>query len=78
MKITLESTSRVCEVVSNAGGPTVLGRVWEGQTETGIQIVALITRIGVPAGQNQDQFLAELEETKAPELQLVFPLKMII
>lgn len=56
MKITLESTDRVVEVNG------VSARVWEGRTERGIAVTAIIPRIAVKVGADASQFEAELKE----------------
>ena len=42
-------------------------RVWEGETEKGIKISALIPRIAVATTQNTSQFEAELQEAELQE-----------
>ena len=61
MKITLEQTSQMVDV----NGVTC--RVWEGETEKGIKISALIPRIAVATTQNTSQFEAELQEAELQE-----------
>ena len=51
MKITLEQTSQMVDV----NGVTC--RVWEGETEKGIKISALIPRIAVATTQNTSRSL---------------------
>jgi hypothetical protein len=73
MKITIESTTQIVEVNG------VSARVWEGKTEAGITVQALITRIAVLATEDVTQFTKELEEQKAPTaVALAFPLRMIL
>jgi hypothetical protein len=60
MKVRLESTTKVVTVDG------VEARVWEGETDSGIPIAALITRIAVEEGQPQGQFLAELAQCRPP------------
>jgi len=60
MRVRLESTTKVVEVDG------VPARVWEGETDSGIPVAALITRIAVEEGQPQGQFQAELAECRAP------------
>lgn len=74
MRVTLQSTSRLVTVNG------VDGRVWEGKTESGIEIVAVITRIAAPAGADLSQFERELQETKSPSdaAVMVCPTRMVI
>jgi hypothetical protein len=73
MKIQIESTTKIVE----ASG--VKCRVWEGTTDTGIDVVCLIARIAAPAGEDLSRFEAELLEQSAPtSLAEVFPLRMIL
>jgi hypothetical protein len=61
MRITLESTTQIVEVNG------VPARVWEGTTESGIPVSALITRLAVERTQDTAQFEAELRECRAPK-----------
>ena len=76
MKIQLESTTQITEVNG------VPARVWEGTTETGIKVIALITRIAISIDEDpevHDQFRKELSECKAPSAEVaVYPLRMIL
>jgi hypothetical protein len=69
VKIHLTSTSRIVEVVDASGG-VVPGRVWEGTTESGIAVFAVITRIaadrGVDGSINLGELDAELSAQAAP------------
>lgn len=74
MRMTIESTSRIVE----ASG--VQCRVWEGETERGVKVIALIPRVAVKNGQDCSQFEEELQETKPPSADAVqvWPLRMIL
>lgn len=73
MKITIESTTKI---VTADGVPC---RVWEGATESGIQVACLIPRIAAPATEELKEFEAELEEQRTPSpLAEVFPARMIL
>jgi hypothetical protein len=77
VKITLESTTRLVDVNGNPG------RVWEGFTETGVPVMAVITRIAVDESLGPEvlaKFKAELLEQRAPSraAEQVFPLRMIL
>lgn len=74
MKVTLHSTSRIV----NVNG--VDGRVWEGTTDSGIDVVAVITRIAAPTSADLAQFEAELQEMAPPSdrATTVFRLRMVL
>lgn len=72
MKITLESTTQMVQV---NGIPV---RVWEGKTESGIPVFAMITRVGVHKDQDCSQFEQELKECKAPVMVHSWPARMIL
>lgn len=76
MKVTLESTTRIVEVNG------ITARVWEGQTESGIAVIAIIPRIAVRAGENVAQFEAELQECRPPQdadaFLPAFPTRMVL
>lgn len=80
MKITLESTTKIVYLrdEGQAGHP-VPARIWEGTTESGIPVHAYITRIAVHEGQDQSQFVRELEEHRTPSAEVAaIPLWLII
>jgi len=73
MKITIESTTKIV----NASG--IDCRVWEGTTERGVKIQVLIPRIAALAGQDLEQFEAELKEQRPPSAEVMaFPMRMIL
>ena len=79
MKIELESTDRIITLVSDQG--EIPARVWQGRTDGGIPIFALISRVAVSSRQDQSRFEAELKEVHAPadaDAVTVFPLRMIL
>jgi hypothetical protein len=76
MKITLESTTQIVDI--NNG---VKARLWEGRTESGIEVHAFITRIAVSKSERPEAievFERELLEQKAPKTSLdgVYPARM--
>lgn len=74
MKVTLESTTKI--VIVDGG---IECRVWEGITEKGVRVSALIPRIAVKNGDDASQFEAELREQRAPSAYAeAFPLRMIL
>jgi hypothetical protein len=79
VKITLESTSKVVELVTPTLGATASARIWEGHTESGIAVHCYITRIAVPAGEDVSQFERELQEMRAPTPDVeAIPARMIL
>jgi hypothetical protein len=79
MMILIHSTDRVV-TFKNKAGAEISGRIWEGETDSGISVVCVIARIAVPNEQDQTQFRKELEEHEAPTDLAVkaFPIRMII
>ena len=77
MKVQLESTTKIVELVIN--GVTVPARVWEGHTENGVACHAFITRIAVANQDNAEEFERDLQEQRqpTPEVQAI-PLRMIL
>ena len=74
MKITIESTDKI--VTLNCDVPT---RIWEGKTESGIGMIAFITRIAVASIADTSQFERELREVKAPSVEAAaIPLRLIL
>ena len=71
MKITIENTDKLVELA--IGGAQVPARVWQGETESGVQVHCFVTRIAVPLdapAEVQEQFERELQQTAPlrPEL----------
>jgi hypothetical protein len=63
VKITIESTSKLVELRGQLC--SVPARVWEGQTEKGVRVVAFVTRI-TPLDGDSAEFDADLNETRVP------------
>ena len=80
MKITLESTDQMVWIEYGPGDQQAfLGRVWEGTTEAGVYVQAVITRIAAPSQDNLAEFERDLTATAPPKPTVqVFPLRMII
>jgi hypothetical protein len=73
LKLIIENTTQITEV---NGVPC---RMWQGVTESGIQVQCLITRVAVHNSRDCSQFEAELQETRPPSVEtLAFPLRMIL
>lgn len=63
MKLTLESTEKIVTIES-AGGQ-VPARVWQGTTESGVDVVCFITRVAVRRDADQSEFQRDLAEAHA-------------
>jgi len=80
VKVTLESTTQIVALVVNVNADAIECRVWEGLTESGIHVQALIPRIAVHKKSDCSQFEAELVEKHrpaSPDFE-AFPLRMIL
>lgn len=78
MKITLESTSKIIDIATPGGG-SVPARIWEGTTESGIPVHCYVTRIAAPAAYDQNEFLRELQEHRAPSADVAaIPLRLVL
>ena len=81
MKITIESTTELLELVSRGG--SVPARVWEGRTESGIPVMCFVTRISPaipdPSPEQVSQFEEELKECRQPSISFPpIPLRFIL
>lgn len=76
MRITIESTSKIVQV---NGIPC---RIWEGQSENGVDIHCFITRVAVRLDKSpakMDIFERELKEQKPPSAAVeAIPLRLIL
>jgi hypothetical protein len=73
VKVKLESTTKmvVCDGLYT--------RVWEGKTESGIEVHAFIVRLAAPLSANQAEFEKELQECRAPSPDVeAIPLRLIL
>jgi len=77
MKVTLESTEKIVNI--EIDGRIVPARIWEGQTVSGIQCHAYITRICVHKDDDNTEFERELQEHVPPsDAVRSFPLHLIL
>jgi hypothetical protein len=78
MKVTLESTDKVVELVVN--GQTVPARIWEGETATGVKVHAYITRIACDKTADAAEFERDLQECRPPSASVRdnIPLRLIL
>lgn len=78
MRVTLESTDRIVELVTPQG--TVPGRVWEGTTSHGVKCYAVLTRIAAHKDENLTEFERELKVCRQPSREALeaIPLRMVL
>lgn len=76
MKVTITSTDQIVQLVTSSG--TVPGRLWQGETESGISVQLIVTRVAAAKDQDLTQFEKELKEQEAPNQIQAFPLRMVI
>jgi hypothetical protein len=76
LKITIESTDKIVELDG------IPARIWEGKTESGIELHCLVTRVLVKEGlpvSHYHQFEKELQEQRKPSSAVeAIPLRMIL
>jgi len=74
MKVTLSSTSKIVEF---NGLPA---RIWEGKTESGIEVHAYITRVAIDKDEPRAaEFEQELKEVAPPSAKVeAIPLRLIL
>jgi hypothetical protein len=79
MKITIESTGRIVDILPRAGAEPVPARLWEGTTDSGIEVKCLVTRIAARKGQDLSQFDRELQSQREPSPNSIcYPLRLIL
>jgi hypothetical protein len=80
MKLQLESTDKVVMLQTSKGD--VPARIWEGESEAGVPVIAFITRVAVATKQGPEDFAVferELIECRAPsEAAASFPDRLIL
>lgn len=78
MKVHLEPTSKIVEITTEHGD-TVPGRVWQGRTEFGVEVVAVITRIATSTENDQEEFQATLMPQPPSQAAIeAFPARMVL
>ena len=79
MKITIEPTDQLVTIVCPIPGGEIPAPLWVGQTDKGIPVQALITRIAAEAFLDLSAFNHALQETKAPTPEpIAYPLRLIL
>jgi hypothetical protein len=77
VKIVIESTNRITELITPSG--VVPARLWEGTTDSGIPIQVLVTRIAVHRHEDTAQFERELLEQHPPSAAAdAFPARLVL
>ena len=77
MKITIESTSKIVDLVIN--GATVPARLWQGHTQDGIPMHAFITRVAVDKKEQAAEFEKDLTEQAPPRAEFaIYPSRLIL
>jgi hypothetical protein len=77
VNVTLQNTDKIVELKYH--GAYVPARVWEGTTDSGVPVVAFITRIAVRNDQDLTQFEAELQTVTPPSADVrAWPARMLI
>ena len=74
MKITIKSTTKIVKLNG------VPARIWEGKTESGIDVHCFVTRIAIDENETRaDEFAVELQEHEPPTAAMeAYPLSMLI
>jgi hypothetical protein len=82
LKITVESTSKIVTLKTSKLSDGIECRVWEGKTDSGVEIHCFIPRVAVKEGQPASvysQFETELQEMRKPSFEVeAIPLRMIL
>ena len=68
MKLTIESTTKIVMIKPDIFSDGVPARVWEGTSESGVKVHCFITRVAIPAEEqeNAEQSMNELQQCKPP------------
>lgn len=78
MKITVESTDKIIELRLPTGA-VVPARLWQGATDSGVEVHCFITRIAAHEKADLSQFERELQSHAAPRPELAaIPLRLIL
>lgn len=74
MEIKLQNTTKIVHING------VPARIWEGHTAKGVRILAFITRVAVPDGEDASELERELQETPpvTPEMGQVFDPRLVL
>jgi hypothetical protein len=79
MKITLEPTTKIVDVVSDGAGKPFRARVWEGTTDDGTRVTAVIVRIAAPRDADNRALEQQLVEQRPPSVELnCWPARLVL
>lgn len=80
MKITISPTSKIVILKPGEFANGVSARIWEGETESGIKVHCLITRIAVDKEEPRaSEFQKELQEVLPPSPKVeAYPTRLIL
>ena len=77
MKITVESTDKLVSLDDGHG--SMMCRVWEGETSSGVKVHCFIPRIAAKDDQDLSQFDKELQEKRPASAEIrAIPLRLIL
>ena len=78
MTVTLTSTDKIVELETASG--RVPARIWEGTTANGVRCHAFITRIAVNRNDDAAEFSRDLQEHRAPSLEIsgVYDMRLVL
>jgi len=77
MKLTVENTAKIVEIESATG--RIPARLWQGKTESGIEVTVFVTRVMIHKRDDSAEFERELQEVApSSEAVLLVPSRMIL
>lgn len=79
MRLTLVPTDRIITIQATNGSGEVPGRVWQGSTDGGVLVVAVITRVATEDANDQAEFHRHLTPQPPCRAALeAFPNRMVL
>lgn len=82
MRVQLESTSKLINLIPRRGEQGVPARVWEGVTQDGVKVHAFITRVAIAKEEMEsehEKFRLDLQECREPSAEVLeYPLRLIL
>jgi hypothetical protein len=73
VRVTLQNTTKVVTVDG------VPARIWEGTTDSGIQVIAFVTRVAVAMDADATEFERELLACESPSIEAAaIPTRLIL
>lgn len=75
MKVILEPTTKIVQL--EPGGAAA--RVWEGRTDSGTRVTAVVVRIAAPRAEDNTALERELSEQRPPTIDLdAWPARLVL